>query len=505
MKARRKIKQVITSVGLCVLLTGLNGAIAQNAATAFPVPEKWPAPELVQGLPDFTALVESAGASVVNIRTMARVGGSAGAEFGEMPPEMQEFFEFFFDSPQGRGHPRIPRSRDENSAELKPSGVASGFIVTHDGYILTNAHVVERADEIIIMLPNSQREYQAKVVGADKRTDVALLKIEDVSNLPVVRIGDVHSLKVGEWVVAIGSPFGLDNTVTAGIVSAKQRDTGDYVNFIQTDVAVNPGNSGGPLLNMRGEVVGINSQIYSRSGGFMGISFSIPIDEAMNVAEQLRDQGFVERGRIGVVIMPVTSDVAQALGLGNEGYGALIHSVEKDSVAQKAGIKPGDIITEVSGKKIVTPKDLQRTIGHIKPGNDVQVKLFRQGSWEEVTVKVDAIAEEKPSLPSQGQESPSLDAARTVDMLGVSVVNLTQAQMTSLGVDSGVRVESVNSEARRFGIKIDDVILEVNNTKVTDVAHFESLLGKVPSKQKTVLLVYRGNGVAYIVVPTREK
>lgn len=504
MKNSRNIKHIIFSVGLCALSSTFTGAMAQDTASPFPVPDKTPAPELVQGLPDFSVLVESAGPSVVNIRTMTRVGSRGASEFGAMPPDMQEFFEFFFDTPRGRNHPRIPDKEDSDSSELRPSGVASGFIITQDGYILTNAHVVERSDQIIVMLHNSQREYQAKVIGVDKRTDVALLKIDGVSHLPVVRIGNVNELKVGEWVVAIGSPFGLDNSVTAGIVSAKQRDTGDYVNFIQTDVAINPGNSGGPLLNMRGEVIGINSQIYSRSGGFMGISFSIPIDEAMNVAQQLRDQGFVERGRIGVVIMPVTQDVAQALELGDEAYGALIHSVEEGSVAQKAGIEPGDIITEVGGQKIVTPKDLQRTVGHLKPGSEVRMKLFRRGQWKDVTVKVDANAEERSSQPqTQGSKGP--ESSATVDTLGVSVANLTQEEAKKLGIESGVRVESVNNAARRFGIRVDDVILEVGNTKVKDTSHFESLIKENTQNKRIVLLIRRGNGVVYIIAQLPSK
>lgn len=502
---RDKLKMAMACAGVCALLSHVDVAVAQSGAPVFPTPETRPAPELVQGLPDFTALVESAGGSVVNIRTMSKMSGFGGAELGAMPPEMQEFFEFFFETPGGRDHPRTPRFQGEDSSELRPSGVASGFIITHDGYILTNTHVVERADEIIVMLPNSHREYAARVVGADKRTDVALIKIEGVENLPVVRIGDVHELKVGEWVVAIGSPFGLDNSVTAGIVSAKQRDTGDYVNFIQTDVAVNPGNSGGPLLNMRGEVIGINSQIYSRSGGYMGISFSIPIDEAMHVAEQLHNQGFVERGRIGVVIMPVTSDVAKALGLGDEGYGAMIHSVEAGSVAQKAGIEPGDIITEVNGQRILTHKDLQRAIGHIKPGSDADVKLFRRGQWNDVVVKVDAVEQEQVAQTQAHQESLAQGEPAVVDMLGISIVNLTPAEMKKLDVDSGVRVESVSNDARRFGIQVDDVILEVGNTKVTDVSYFESLIKELGRKKSVALLLRRGNGVIYVVVQLGEK
>ncbi|HNO41187.1 MAG TPA: trypsin-like peptidase domain-containing protein, partial [Ottowia sp.] len=289
-----------------------------------------PAAPIVRGLPDFTDLVEQVGPAVVNIRTVERVRTGIGRNGPMMDEEMQEFFRRFFGLPLP-GVPRQgPRQQEpQEPAEREvPRGVGSGFILTADGFVMTNAHVVDGADEVLVTLTD-KREFKARIVGADKRTDVAVVKIE-ASGLPAVRIGDVSRLKVGEWVMAIGSPFGLDNTVTAGIVSAKQRDTGDYLPFIQTDVAVNPGNSGGPLINMRGEVVGINSQIYSRSGGFMGISFAIPIDEAMRVSEQLRASGRVTRGRIGVQIDQVSKEVAESIGLGKP-QGALVRGVESGS------------------------------------------------------------------------------------------------------------------------------------------------------------------------------
>ena len=288
--------------------------------------------------------MEQVGPSVVNIRTVERAR-STGAAPGAMDEEMQEFFRRFFGQPM----PGVPRqsprpNRPQQPEEEQPRGVGSGFILTPDGFVMTNAHVVEGADEVLVTLPD-KREFKARIVGSDKRTDVAVVKIE-ATGLPAVKVGDITRLKVGEWVMAIGSPFGLENTVTAGIVSAKQRDTGDYLPFIQTDVAINPGNSGGPLINMRGEVVGINSQIYSRSGGFMGISFAIPIDEAIRVSEQLRASGRVSRGRIGVQIDQVTKDVAESIGLGKP-QGALVRSVESGSPADKAGVEAGDIITQV--------------------------------------------------------------------------------------------------------------------------------------------------------------
>jgi serine protease Do len=297
-----------------------------------------------------------------------------------MDEEMQEFFRRFFGQPAPGAPRQGPRSKpkpQQPQEEERPRGVGSGFILTADGYVMTNAHVVEDASEVLVTLPD-KREFKAKIIGADKRTDVAVVKI-DATGLPAVKVGDISKLRVGEWVMAIGSPFGLENTVTAGIVSAKQRDTGEYLPFIQTDVAINPGNSGGPLINMRGEVVGINSQIYSRSGGFMGISFSIPIDEAIRVSDQLRTSGRVSRGRIGVQIDQVTKDVAEAIGLG-KAQGALVRGVEAGSPGEKAGVEPGDVITKFDGKAIEKPSDLPRLVGNTKPGTKSTLTVFRRGA-----------------------------------------------------------------------------------------------------------------------------
>ncbi|MDP3605632.1 MAG: Do family serine endopeptidase, partial [Polaromonas sp.] len=315
----------------------------------------------VRSLPDFTDLVETVGPSVVNIRTLEKV--KAGAA-GNADEQMLEFFRRF-GIPVPPNMPRAPRPDRSQPDEDQPRGVGSGFILTSDGLVMTNAHVVEGADEVLVTLTD-KREFKARIIGSDKRTDVAVVKIE-ATGLPAVKIGDISRLKVGEWVMAIGSPFGLENTVTAGIVSAKQRDTGDYLPFIQTDVAINPGNSGGPLLNMRGEVVGINSQIYSRSGGFQGISFAIPIDEATRVADQLRSTGRVTRGKIGVQIDQVSKDVAESIGLGKP-QGALVRGVEAGSPAEKGGVEAGDIITRFEGKTIDKATDLPRLVGNVKPG-----------------------------------------------------------------------------------------------------------------------------------------
>jgi serine protease Do len=316
-----------------------------------------PAVAQVRTLPDFTDLVEQVGPSVVNIRTLEKVSTQADGG-GAVDEQMLEFFRRFGlpipnmpNTPRQAPRPNRPAPQDEE----QPRGVGSGFILSSDGLIMTNAHVVDGADEVIVTLTD-KREFKAKIIGADKRSDIAVVKI-DATGLPAVKVGDVSRLKVGEWVMAIGSPFGLDNTVTAGIVSAKQRDTGDYLPFIQTDVAINPGNSGGPLINMRGEVVGINSQIYSRSGGSMGISFAIPMDEAVRVSEQLRESGRVSRGRIGVQIDQVTKDVAESIGLGKP-QGALVRAVEPGSPAEKAGVEAGDIITRFDGKVVEKSSDL---------------------------------------------------------------------------------------------------------------------------------------------------
>jgi serine protease Do len=331
-------------------------------------------------LPDFTELVERVGPSVVNIRTTEKRSISRDGRVANVDPNIEEFFRRFGIPMPGRPNPRAA-TQAGGDEEPQQRGVGSGFILSADGFIMTNAHVVDGADEVIVTLTD-KRELKARIVGADKRTDVAVVKV-DATGLPFVKIGDVNRLKVGEWVMAIGSPFGLENTVTAGIVSAKQRDTGDYLPFIQTDVAINPGNSGGPLLNLRGEVVGINSQIYSRSGGFMGISFAIPIDEATRVADQLRVSGRVIRGRIGVQIGPVTKEVAESIGLGQP-RGALVHRCREGPAGRKGGVEAGDIIVKVDGKAVDKSGDLPRIVGGLKPGSKATLQVFRRGSTRDL-------------------------------------------------------------------------------------------------------------------------
>ncbi|SEL91419.1 serine protease Do [Variovorax sp. YR750] len=449
-------------------------------------------------LPDFTDLVDQVGPSVVNIRTVEKVAQRGGN--GEMDEEMQEFFRRFFGQPlpgQPRQGPR--QNRPQPQEEERPRGVGSGFILTPDGYVMTNAHVVEDASEVLVTLPD-KREFKAKIVGADKRTDVAVVKIE-ATGLPAVKVGDISKLRVGEWVMAIGSPFGLENTVTAGIVSAKQRDTGEYLPFIQTDVAINPGNSGGPLINMRGEVVGINSQIYSRSGGFMGISFSIPIDEAIRVSDQLRTSGRVSRGRIGVQIDQVTKDVAEAIGLG-KAQGALVRGVEAGSPGEKAGVEPGDVITKFDGKPIEKPSDLPRLVGNTKPGTKSTLTVFRRGASRDLNVTIAEIEPDKPSKRAsdrdeQAQKPPASAAAKS---LGLTVSDLTDAQKKELKVKGGVKVDAASEAAARAGLREGDIIMAVGNTDVSNAREFESAVAKSDKSKSLSILFRRGDWAQYALI-----
>ena len=460
-----------------------------------------------QGLPDFTELVEKVGPAVVGIRTTERAKAArAGSETDD---EMLEFFRRFgipmpnqrpnpSPNPSPTPNPRTPQQPGPNGGadgEPQTRGVGSGFILSADGYVMTNAHVIDGADEVIVTLTDS-RELKAKVIGTDKRSDVALVKIE-ATGLPTVRIGDVAKLKVGEWVIAIGSPFGLESTVTAGIVSAKSRDTGDLVKLIQTDVAINPGNSGGPLINMRGEVVGINSQIYSRSGGYMGISFAIPIDEATRVSDSLRANGRVIRGRIGVAIGPVTKEVAESIGLGKP-IGALVSNVEAGSPADKAGVEAGDIITKVDGRAVEKFGDLPRMVGMAKPGSKAALQIFRRGAYRDVSVTVIEFEADK-TASAAGRDATKPPAAAP-SMLGLTVAELTEAQRRDLKVKGGVRVEAVEGAVARAGVREGDVLLSIDNTEVASVKQFDAALAKLDKSKTITLLVRRGDTVNFLIV-----
>ncbi len=441
-------------------------------------------------LPDFTELVEKQGATVVNISTTQTVRSPMGGT--PQIPQLQEddpFYEFFRRFVPNPG----PREFQNNS-------LGSGFIISTDGYILTNAHVVEAADEINVKL-NDKREFKAKVIGADKRTDIALIKI-DATNLPAVKMGDPNRLKVGEWVIAIGSPFGFENSVTAGIVSAKGRSLPqeNFVPFIQTDAAVNPGNSGGPLFNMRGEVVGVNSQIYSRTGGFMGLSFSIPIDVANDIATQLKTGGKVTRGRIGVVIQPITRELAESFGLPKPA-GALVSSVEKGSPAEKAGVEAGDVIVKFGGREVVSSEDLPRLVGGSKPGTKAVVQLMRNKAAREVTVVVGEMPDEARTAqqrPQQRRAPATKPPAESVSRLGMTLSEPTVEQRKELKISGGILVEEAQGPAAKAGIRRGDLILAVNNQDVKSLEQFGQLMGQFEKGKIVAMLVRRGGNALYI-------
>jgi serine protease Do len=434
-------------------------------------------------LPDFTDIVDKQGPAVVNISTTQSVKNPIAQQLPNVPEDdpFYEFFRRFVPNPGPR--------------EFQSQSLGSGFIISADGYLLTNAHVVDAAEEITVKLTD-KRELKAKVIGADKRTDIALLKI-DAAGLPVVRLGDPGKLKVGEWVIAIGSPFGFENSVTAGIVSAKGRSLPqeNFVPFIQTDVAVNPGNSGGPLFNLRGEVVGINSQIYSRTGGFMGLSFAIPIDVAQDIANQLKTTGKVTRGRIGVVIQPLTRELADGFGLKSP-QGALVNSVEKGGPAEKAGIEAGDVILKFDGKPVTSSEDLPRMVGGTKPGSRATVQVWRNKATRDVQVTVaELVDNDKAGRQSRRGGKPP---AQAPTVYGMALSDLTEAQRKELKVDGGVLVENAQGAAARAGIRRGDVILAVNNQDVKSVDHFKELMGQIDKGRIVALLVRRGNNSLYV-------
>jgi len=446
---------------------------------------------LAQGrdLPDFTRLVEEQGSAVVNISTTQAPRRASTPQLPNIEDEeMLEFFRRF-----------IPRQPAPGPGPESRS-LGSGFIISADGYILTNAHVVDAADEIDVRLTD-KREYKARVIGADKRTDVALIKIE-AGNLPTVRLGDPAKLKVGEWVVAIGSPFGFENTVTAGIVSAKGRSLPqeNFVPFIQTDVAINPGNSGGPLFNMKGEVVGVNSQIYSRTGGFMGLSFAIPINVALDVQNQLREKGRVSRGRIGVVIQEVTRDLAVSFGL-QRPRGALVNTVEKGSPADKAGIEATDIITRFDGKEVESSSDLPRIVGGTRPGTVVPVEVWRKGAARVLTIKVGELLEERVAARDASPEPKAAPLA--ANRLGVVVSELSGERKRELKLAFGLEVTDVRAEARA-DLRRGDILLKLvhngQHTELKSTEQLNRLLAGLERNAVITFLVRRGDNTAFISI-----
>ncbi len=476
-------------------LTATPPALAQAAAPAAAVPVQAP-DTLVRGLPDFTGLVETVGPAVVNIRT--NIKPKAAGPDTSLQAQMQQLIEEYIRRHGGRGgrNGTPPGGQDAPDDDDQPEQgyIGSGFLLSADGYVMTNAHVVENSDEVTVTLTD-KREFKARIIGSDARTDVALLKIEAAS-LPFVKIGNVDRLKVGEWVIAIGSPFGLESTVTAGIVSAKQRETGDYLQLLQTDVAINPGNSGGPLINMRGEVVGINSQILSPSGTSAGISLAIPIDEAIRVSDQLRTSGHVTRGRIGVQIGVVTKQVAEALGLGKP-VGALVEGLQAGLPAEKAGIEAGDIITKVQGKTVERYSDLPRLVGMVKPGDKVALTVFHDGKLREVTADViDFGPETPPTLAALDPEA--VTSAKST--LGLKVADLADADRAKLHLKAGVRVESVEGAAARAGLQEGDVVLSIGNVQVTSAKQFAAAVAKLDKTKAIPVLVRRGDSANYLVI-----
>lgn len=447
--------------------------------------------------PDFTSLVKQAAPAVVNISTVQKAP-SADAQNG-----------FSFQGPNGEEIPEIFRHffRFPDQGELPgprqnaPQSLGSGFIISKDGYILTNHHVVKGADQVLVRL-NDRRELEAVVVGSDERSDVALLKI-DANDLPVVKIGDSSELEQGEWVIAIGSPFGFDHTVTSGIVSATGRalENETYVPFIQTDVAINPGNSGGPLFNLDGEVVGINSQIYTRSGGFMGLSFAIPIDVAMNVSEQLESSGFVTRGWLGVVIQEVNKDLAESFGL-DKPSGALVAKVLPGSPAEAAGFRDGDIITEFNGQSINLSSDLPHQVGRVKPGTKARVDIVRNGDDKVLTVNIGTLPDEARAIKASSQPAQAPQNNR----LNIMISDLSQDQKNNLAVSYGILVQKVMAgSAANAGLVAGDVITMLNGKRVDNVQVFEQIVSQLPAKRSVPMRIVRRGSPVFIPLKLNEE
>ncbi len=485
-------------------------------------------------LPDFTEIVEKEGIAVVNVSTKSRP--SAQQRGGLNLEDNEQFYEFFRRFmppeaiPQPRSGPQTPQtpqtprrtpkerapSKPEADAPLRALGQGSGFIISSDGYIITNRHVVlaeglDRrtpvfADEVTVTL-NDKREFKARVIGADERTDVAVLKVE-ATGLPKVDIGNSDKLKVGEWVLAIGSPFGFENTVTAGIVSAKSRETGELVPFIQTDAAVNPGNSGGPLFNVKGEVVGVNSQIFTGTGGYLGISFAIPVNTVMEVATQLMKSGKVARSRIGVGLdQPISEELAEALGLPKKDPGVMVANVEEGTPAAKAGLKARDVIQKVDGKSVKSSVDIQRIIFPKVPGSKVVLSVWRNGSTKEITTAVmEAADPQTTARPSPAPKQDKSDKSAKPNRLGLIVEDIDEDDKKALSVTQGVIISDVAGTAASVGLRPGDAILMVNTTEIKSVAQFNEIIAKLEDKRNVALLVKRDETPArYITLKPEAK
>ncbi len=447
-------------------------------------------------LPDFTPLVEEASPAVVNISTRQKLpqraaGAQTMPDLEGLPPMLREFFE--------RNMPQMPRN-PQGGRQREAQSLGSGFIISKDGYVLTNNHVVADADEIFVRL-SDRSELEAKLIGADPRTDVALLKVE-AKELPIVKIGKSDDLKVGSWVLAIGSPFGFDHSVTAGIVSAKGRSlpNENYVPFIQTDVAINPGNSGGPLFNLDGEVVGINSQIFTRSGGFMGLSFAIPIDVAMSVADQLKSEGKVSRGWLGVVIQEVNKDLAESFGL-DKPAGALVAQVQEGGPAAKGGLQVGDVILSMNGQPIVVSADLPHLVGNLKPGSKIRLEVVRGGSRKTLDMAIGALPEDGDEMAAAAGDG----VERSSNRLGVSVVELTDEQKKALDIQGGVVIKDVlEGPAAMMGLRPGDVITHLNNQAITSAKTFTQVAKDLPKNRSVSMRVLRQGRASFITFKLAE-
>lgn len=488
---QNRLKRMLAAASASLLVAcSAVGAASNDQATAVPV----------LSVPDFTQVVAETEGSVVNIRTTEAVPVRR-SPMGPNGTDPYEMFRWFF-GPDFMP-PGMPRQRDrdpepEQKERTVPRGVGSGFIISDDGYILTNNHVVARSNGIFVTM-TSGKEYKAKIIGTDPRTDVALIKI-DAKGLTPLPIGDSTKLKKGQWVLAIGSPFGLDSTVTSGIVSAINRDTGDYLPFIQTDVAVNPGNSGGPLINLAGQVVGVNSQIISQSGGFMGISLAIPIDEVMRVVEQLKAHGKVTRGRIGVQISTVSDDVAKAIGL-DGAKGAMVSNVEQGGPAAEAGIRSGDVIIKFDGKEIKHMTDLPRIVGATKPDSRVDMEVWRKGKAITLDVKVG----EMPSADEESQRAaPEQSQATPTDTLGLKVTAIDDATREKLDIKGGVQVVEADEPAATAGLMPGDIIVTINDVDITDPDQYAKVVSDLSTSRAAALLVMREDQSQWITVTPRK-
>ena len=462
---------------------------APSATPGQPIPIPPPGPQAqpdatataraqASGLPDFTVLVERQGPAVVNVVTSRSARGGAGE------PSDDPLLEFFR---------RFMPNQPDPGPESRAQGIGSGFIISADGYVLTNAHVVAESDEVTVRLADA-REFKGKIIGVDLRTDVALLKV-NATGLPTVTLGNSENLKVGEWVAAIGSPFGFVNTISAGIVSAKGRSLPDesFVPFIQTDVAVNPGNSGGPLLNLRGEVVGINSAIYSRTGGYMGVSFAIPIEVALDVSRQLQATGKVTRGRLGVQIQALTPELAKSFKLPDT-KGVLVAAVEPRSPAEKAGLQTGDVILNFEGKPVQNANELPRVVAATKPGTTVTLDVWRNGSRRQVKATLAEFAGESVAQ----QNTP--EVRKSFNRLGLNVRELAPAQRKSLGIEYGLIVEGVANTGPNTQVQRGDIIMAINNAYFKSLDEFNAIVQKQPPGSVVALLVRRGDAALYIPV-----